>query len=183
MGPRKRPLTQKYGFFDFWGLFRGWRPVFWPELLLKSCLPTSKLLLGKIWDPILKISKKSPPRRKKYFFEKKISWIWLIFHKFRPPHYSFRKKKSTGGHFFLKISYIEKYSHFRSKNSVWTKFMGSRAIFTPKMANLAKKSMFFGHPRANLGVKKFFWPQNFDFWPKKNFEKKNFLDQKIFWVA
>ena len=145
MGPRKRPLTQKYGFFDFWGLFRGWRPVFWPELLPKSCLPTSKLLLGQIWDPILKISKKSPPRRKKYFFEKKFfRGFDLFFINFDPPTIVSAKKSQPGAIFS---------SRYRTSKS--THILGRKTVFGPNL----------WAPGPFLPPKWPIWPKNLCFWP------------------
>ena len=181
MGPRKHPLTQKYGFFDFWGLFRGWRPVFWPELLLKSCLPTSKLLLGKIWDPILKISKKSPPRRKKYFFEKKFfRGFDLFFINFDPPTIVSSKKSHPGAIFSSRYR-TSKSTHILGRKTVFGPNLWAPGPFLPPKWPIWPKNLCFLATLGQIwGSKNFFDPKILIFGQKKNFEKKKFFGPKIF---
>ena len=181
MGPRKRPLTQKYGFFDFWGLFRGWRPIFWPELLLKSCLPTSKLLLGKIWDPILKISKKSPPRRKKYFFEKFFfRGFDLFFINFDPPTIVSAKKSQPGAIFSSRYR-TSKSTHILGRKTVFGPNLWAPGPFLPPKWPIWPKNLCFLATLGQIwGSKNFFDPKISIFGQKKNFEKKKFFGPKIF---
>ena len=181
MGPRKHPLRQKYGFFDFWGLFRGWRPVFWPELLLKSCLPTSKLLLGQIWDPIFKISKKSPPRRKKYFFAKKFfRGFDLFFINFDPPTIVSAKKSQPGAIFSSRYR-TSKSTHILGRKTVFGPNLWAPGPFLPPKWPIWPKNLcFLATPRQIWGSKIFFDPKISIFGQKKNFEKKKFFWTKIF---